>query len=122
MVSPAPDADAVVLDDPEVAIERFRNQVRQQSLKDLHQADLGIGTMRSCASSAAYAIAACTSSTDNVGYSATILSALMPAARLSRMTETEMRVPRIHTFPWQSFGSEDNRSLQVTISSAPVLH
>jgi len=49
----------------------------------------------------AYAIAALISLGRSVGYSLKIDAFVVPSARLSRTTETMMRVPLIHGFPWQ---------------------
>jgi len=72
----------------------------------------GMRTICSRASSAAYATAACISSSAREGYSRIISCAVCPSARLSSTTDTMMRVPRIQAFPWQTCGSAEILSRQ----------
>jgi len=62
------------------------------------------------ASSAAYAIAAWTSASLRGGYPEMISSAVKPAAKLSKITDTMIRVPLMQGLPWQILGSEEMRS------------
>ena len=66
---------------------------------------VGIGMICSRAASAPYAIAANTSSRVNPGYSASNSASVMPLARKSRMSETQIRVPFIQGLPPQILGS-----------------
>lgn len=45
-----------------------------------------------------------------------ISSEASPAAKLSKITATITRVPRIHALPWQTFGSTEIRSIQFTLA------
>src|SRR4030067_441989 len=55
------------------------------------------------------------------GYSARTSSMVMPFAKKSRMSDTQMRVPRIQGLPKQTFGSTDMRLRSGVISSPPYL-
>ena len=66
---------------------------------------VGTGMTRSRATSAPYAIAAKTSSWVSPGYSASNSASVMPSARKSRTSETQIRVPFMHGLPPQILGS-----------------
>ena len=65
------------------------------------------------------ATAAWMSSSARDGYSVTIPSGESPSARLSRTTETMMRVPLIHGLPWQMARFASIRSFQFLITRPP---
>src|SRR5579885_2644417 len=57
----------------------------------------------------------------SVGYLLKIASTGSPAARLSRITDTMMRVPLTQTLPWQMFGSTLMRSFQFIVVPSVVV-
>jgi hypothetical protein len=71
---------------------------------------VGTGMIRSRAVSAPYAIAASTSSCVSPGYCSKISASVMPSARKSRISETQIRVPFTHGLPPQILGSMEIRS------------
>src|SRR5215472_14329654 len=73
---------------------------------ELHR-DGGIGSSSSRANAAPYAAAARTPAAVTVGYSAVICSAVIPAARQSRITLTGTRVPAITAWPCITCGSAE---------------
>src|SRR5215472_5694168 len=73
---------------------------------ELHR-DGGIGSSSSRANAAPYAAAARTPAAVTVGYSAVICSAVIPAARQSKITLTGTRVPAITAWPCITCGSAE---------------
>ena len=71
---------------------------------------IGTGKPRSRATSAPYAIAARTFSWTNSGYCTNSSASVMPSARKSRISDTQMRVPLIQGLPPQTTGSKEIRS------------
>jgi hypothetical protein len=71
---------------------------------------VGTGMIRSRAASAPYAIAANRSSWVSAGYSASNSASVIPSARKSRISETQIRVPFIQGLPPQILGSIEIRS------------
>lgn len=96
------DGEAVVTGGGDECLDR-RTKVLVEL--ELHEFEVGIGTNRSRASSAPYAMQASTSSRLSCGYSARICSIDSPDARKSRTSETQIRVPATHGFPWLIRGS-----------------
>src|SRR5439155_18076790 len=84
---------------------------------------VGMSTKRSRAISAPYAMAARMSSAVSCGYASRSSGALTPSARLSRMSDTQMRVPRMHGLPKHTLGSIEmrlKRSCPLTSKSPPL--
>lgn len=85
-------------------VRRSRTEVLVQL--ELHAALLpGKSTYRSRLISAPYAIAARTSSRFNCGYASNTSSIVVPEARKSRSSDTQILVPRMHGLPKQTRGS-----------------
>lgn len=88
---------------------------------ELHR-DGGIGSNSSRANAAPYAAAARTPAVVTAGYSAVICSAVIPAARQSKITLTGTRIPAITAWPCITRGSaEINSSCSLVTAPSQAL-